>query len=1693
MRKFGLLVLFQLIFIGVGISSPAYPDLIKFIQPDGKEIIIKLYGDEHIKWAETVDGYTLLFNSSGYYEYAAIDEKGDLIPSGIVANDISERNENELSFLRGIEKSLFFSKSQVQNLKQIKEIYQKEAQNAKAFPTTGERKLVCILIGYQDLSFTKTQAEFDALFNQVGYNIGGATGSVKDYFLEASYNQFNLTVDVAGPYTASGNMADYGANSGGNDVNPDGLVTEAVNLADPDVNYADYDNDGDGLVDGVYVIYAGYGEEAGGSANAIWAHASNITLQNLDGVYISKYSCSAELRSNSGSNITRIGVICHEFGHVLGAPDFYDTDYSTGGQYDGTGSWDLQAGGSWNNGGATPPHPNPYTKCYIYNWATATTLNLGQVLTINNSTQNSNEFYRYNTTTSNEFYLLENRQQVGFDAATPGHGLMIYHVDGDYCISHDGTNDINATSHQGMFPMSAVSTNSDGVELSSANKINVSDCPWPGTGGATEFTDVTTPSAQSWASANTSQSLTNIAENSGVITLCYKTCDPPCSEPSTQASNFVSSNFNTSSLTVGWTRGNGDNVLVLANEGEPVNADPTNGVSYGANAAFGLGDEIETGNFVVYNGTGSSVDLTGLTTGTTYYFAIYEYNTASNCYNLIELTGNATTTGTTPPVYCESTGWTVNNFGITLVSFEAINNATGIGTGYDDYTGGTPATVTQSASYNLTVNGNSFSTSYNSDILAWIDWNQNGDFTDPGEEYDLGTASGTNVQSSGSPKNIVVPADAVPGRTRMRVIAMYPSDPIPCQPETFNGEVEDYSVDIVASCTVPSSQASNLSLTPGVNSIDLSWTDGNGDNVLVLAKEGNAVDVDPVIGTGYTGNSNFTLATDIGSGNKVVYAGTGTSVTVNSLTGGTTYYFAVYEFNSSGNCYNLEETTGYSTTLLGPPTADFSADATTIVTGGTINFTDLSINQPTAWTWTFEGGTPASSSAQNPSVVYNTAGTYNVTLYSENSLGNDTELKTNYITVSAATIQFATATSSTSENTSATSGCRGYTDIDITIQIDGSPSADEDVTVLVTGGTGYAPADAEIITAMPIVCSGGSSADKTVTVRIYDDAAIESAETIVLTLSLAGNSDASVGTQSTHTISISDNDSEPVATVNTTIWSEDWDGSISGWYTQQDPNAGTAEYNVNFWTITSSCSGAISSNTAQIVNRQRSGSTWGSYCGYGKGGIYTGLTGHTIYKQVDATGITDINISFDYIVTATDNTEDYGQLVYSIDGGTSWIVVATYTNQTATASVTDLALPASLNGQTFLLGWRWINDTDNSYDGTYSFSIDNIVVKGTAIGVGVTQAYNYSATEYLGPESTVYFYDDTDGNLLAKIENTSTHDFGCTSIQIDRSIASAGSEVVEFWNSGIGNALIAKSLLVTPATNNSSAGYNIRLYFTESEVSGWETATSLSRNDPDLTISKTGGNISNITPTTPDANGNTNYNGTSVSSGTFGTNFWIEASFATGFSGFGAGAAGAPPAGSGTLPIDLIDFEVYCNKNDKELVWSTASEINNHYFLIERSIDAKSFEAIGKVDGSGNSNELKEYSYRDNTYESENKEKVYYRLKQIDSDGEYSYSPIISVQCLKGNIADLNDFVLSAYPNPVQDILHLTAENVSSKYLSVKVYNTYGDVIFERQNLNSGELNQYFYEKIDCSKFASGVYLLSVTCDKSTQTLRIIK
>jgi hypothetical protein len=204
--------------------------------------------------------------------------------------------------------------------------------------------------------------------------------------------------------------------------------------------------------------------------------------------------------------MTTMGVFAHEVGHNLGAPDFYDVDYAENGSYVGTGDWDVMANGSYHGSpsGSLPCHHNSWSKIF-YNWVEPTLLteigdyNLPRI-------EDNPVIYRLDTQTEDEYFLFENRQQIGFDGGIPYHGMMIYHVDGTYITQNYNSNTINNDAHQGMRPRPAF------------GGVNGSGALFPGTHNEHEFDDTTSPNALNWAGLETNRPISNIMESAGVIT-----------------------------------------------------------------------------------------------------------------------------------------------------------------------------------------------------------------------------------------------------------------------------------------------------------------------------------------------------------------------------------------------------------------------------------------------------------------------------------------------------------------------------------------------------------------------------------------------------------------------------------------------------------------------------------------------------------------------------------------------------------------------------------------------------------------------------------------------------------------------------------------------------------------------------------------------------------------------------------------------------------------------------------------------------------------------------------------------------------------------------------------------------------------------------------------------------------------------
>ena len=262
------------------------------------------------------------------------------------------------------------------------------------------------------------------MLNKEGYSNYNATGSAADYYHATSSDQFQPIFDVYGPVMMDHGYEYYG---GGSDDSAAGaMIVEAWRKIDSEADFSIYDTDGDGEVDNVYVFYAGLGEADGGDPSTIWPHSWNLSDQNreavFDGVKVESYACSPELDGQSKMN--GIGTFCHEFAHVLGLPDLYNTSSMTTALT--PGDWSLMDRGSYTNDGRTPPLMSGYER-YELNWTVPQVVSHPKNLTILPIV--NNVVYRINTERDNEYFILECRQQSGWDSFVPGHGMLVWHID----------------------------------------------------------------------------------------------------------------------------------------------------------------------------------------------------------------------------------------------------------------------------------------------------------------------------------------------------------------------------------------------------------------------------------------------------------------------------------------------------------------------------------------------------------------------------------------------------------------------------------------------------------------------------------------------------------------------------------------------------------------------------------------------------------------------------------------------------------------------------------------------------------------------------------------------------------------------------------------------------------------------------------------------------------------------------------------------------------------------------------------------------------------------------------------------------------------------------------------------------------------------------------------------------------------
>lgn len=386
------------------------------------------------------------------------------------------------------------------------------------FPSQGQVKGLVVLVEYQDVKFTVENPlqEYSDMMMKPGYDYSYSTGkntykhngSAHDYFYQNSMGKFDPQFDVYGPLLLKNDRAYYGSNRGGaSDIRPHEMIIEACQQLDSlGIDFSQYDANGDGFIDFVFAFYAGPGENnTGTSSDAVWPHAWWMSSAGVGGKYVfddkvlESYACTCEIYAGE---LDGVGTFCHEFSHVLGLPDLYDVNYKANAPY----NYSVLDNGCYLRRGYHPLGYSAYER-YELGWLAPTQLpDTANTIELTDFGTNNQAYIQCVTpdsvaadTRDGEYYLFENRQNIGWDRYMPGHGMMVWHI--DYVTSKWWYNSVNTwVNHQCV----------DLVEADGEKANQNGSETFPGSANHTEFTDDSKPAFCGWTKPGTSSSsLTN--------------------------------------------------------------------------------------------------------------------------------------------------------------------------------------------------------------------------------------------------------------------------------------------------------------------------------------------------------------------------------------------------------------------------------------------------------------------------------------------------------------------------------------------------------------------------------------------------------------------------------------------------------------------------------------------------------------------------------------------------------------------------------------------------------------------------------------------------------------------------------------------------------------------------------------------------------------------------------------------------------------------------------------------------------------------------------------------------------------------------------------------------------------------------------------------------------------------------------
>ncbi len=526
-------IFYTTLLLVVGLNSPAYlvwvdsaeaipasPDTLSVVQPDGKVVLLRVFGDEFESYLETLDGYTVLKDSDGYWKYAIRDQAGILKPSDVVVGIDTPTEAPHLRSGPTIRQEILNRRKQVWEDSYPytpKAIAQSRPHVAgETPPVLGTRKILVICIDFSDQAATTDISKVESAYF-------GESSSMKAYYKEVSYGKLTVTGNVGGRrwVRSSQPLWKWGADTGPRDSDPntndDGyfeqweLAKDAVLQLDATgFDFSPYDTDGDRYIDHIAIVVAGQDQALHGSEpdKWIWPHRWFIFDDlTVDGLHAWNYTMVTEEDIFQNGTIV-FGTLAHEFGHDLWLPDLYDRDGSSA----GIGYWGLMGAGA-HNIQSSPAHMCAWSKIQL-GWITPTVIPRNQLQQSIPNVEETPVAYKLPVPSSKEYFLVENRQPKRFDRHLRGTGLLIWHVDEGVITTNEFGNTVNDNeNHPGL----ALEQADGRFDLkSNSNWGDVGD-PWPGTFGKRHFNNTSVPSSRDYSGKTTGIAVENIGNSSDIM------------------------------------------------------------------------------------------------------------------------------------------------------------------------------------------------------------------------------------------------------------------------------------------------------------------------------------------------------------------------------------------------------------------------------------------------------------------------------------------------------------------------------------------------------------------------------------------------------------------------------------------------------------------------------------------------------------------------------------------------------------------------------------------------------------------------------------------------------------------------------------------------------------------------------------------------------------------------------------------------------------------------------------------------------------------------------------------------------------------------------------------------------------------------------------------------------------------------